>query len=211
MINTLSDRVRGLASLFWREVAKFGAVGGVAFVIDSAVFIWLFTGPMHGSEVWAKAIATVVASIFSWIANRFWTFRHRKQANVLREALLFAVMNFVGLLIASGCVWFAKYILGLSDKPSLFIAGSVVGLVLGTIFRFFAYRFWVFNEELDQEPEFSHDHELIEGHHHQHRTSVPVGSDSAANDSVGNDSALPGTPGVRESGAAGSHLPVRPE
>lgn len=165
MINSLADRIRGLASLFWREVAKFGAVGGVAFVIDSAVFIWLFTGPMHGSEVWAKALATVVASIFSWVANRFWTFRHRKQANVLREALLFAVMNIVGLLIASGCVWFAKYVLELNDKPSLFIAGSVVGLVLGTIFRFFAYRFWVFNNELDQEPEFSHDHELIELHH----------------------------------------------
>jgi hypothetical protein len=42
-----------------------------------------------------------------------------------------------------------------------------VGLVLGTIFRFFAYRFWVFNEELDQEPAFSHDHELIERHHHE--------------------------------------------
>ncbi len=165
MITTLADRIRGLASLFWREVAKFGAVGGVAFVIDSAVFIWLFSGPMHGSEVWAKALATIVASVFSWVANRFWTFRHRKQANVVREAVLFAVMNVVGLLIASGCVWFAKYILDLNDKPSLFIAGSVVGLILGTIFRFFAYRFWVFNEELDAEPEFSHDHEILEGHH----------------------------------------------
>jgi len=174
MINTLSERIRGLASLFWREVAKFGAVGGVAFVIDSAVFIWLFTGSMHGSEVWAKAIATVVASVFSWVANRFWTFRHRKQTNAVREAALFAVMNFVGLLIASGCVWFAKYILNLNDKPSLFIAGSVVGLVLGTVFRFFAYRFWVFNEELDQEPEFSHDHELIDGHLHTGKPAARV-------------------------------------
>lgn len=174
MFSTLADRIRGLASLFWREVAKFGAVGGVAFVIDSAIFIWLFTGPMHSSEVWAKAVATIVASIFSWIANRYWTFRHRKQANVAREAALFAVMNLVGLLIASGCVWFAKYILDLNDKPSLFIAGSVVGLVLGTIFRFFAYRFWVFNEELDQEPEFSHDHELIERHHQKATAAATV-------------------------------------
>jgi putative flippase GtrA len=173
MFSALADRIRGLASLFWREVAKFGAVGGVAFVIDSAIFIWLFTGPMHGSEVWAKAVATIVASIFSWVANRFWTFRHRKQANVVREAVLFAVMYYVGLLIATGCVCFAKYVLELNDKPSLFIAGSVVGLVLGTIFRFFAYRFWVFNEELDQEPEFSHDHDLIELHH-QHRGQAPA-------------------------------------
>src|SRR5579859_8221476 len=79
MINAISDRLRGLVSLFWREVAKFGTVGGVAFVVDSAVFVGLLNGPMHSSEVWAKSIATVVASIFSWVANRYWTFRHRKQ------------------------------------------------------------------------------------------------------------------------------------
>ena len=43
----------------------------------------------------------------------------------------------------------------------MFIAGSVVGLVLGTIFRFFAYRFWVFSAELDDDPEFSSDRELL--------------------------------------------------
>ena len=29
----------------------------------------------------------------------------------------------------------------------------MVGLILGTIFRFFAYRFWVFTEELDADLE----------------------------------------------------------
>jgi hypothetical protein len=48
----------------------------------------------------------------------------------------------------------------------LFFAG-VVGILVATVVRFFAYRFLVFNQELDQEPEFSHDHELIELHHHK--------------------------------------------
>ncbi|WP_285726716.1 GtrA family protein [Psychromicrobium xiongbiense] len=152
-----------MIALLWREAAKFGVVGAVAWVIDSAVNIWLFTGPLHGSEVWAKVWATIVASIFSWVANRYWTFRHRKQANPVREAVMFAMMNGVGLLIAAGCVWVAKYPLHMDDKVSLFIAGSVVGLVLGTIFRFFAYRFWVFTAELDDEPGYTRDHELIEG------------------------------------------------
>ncbi|MDQ4503691.1 GtrA family protein [Sinomonas sp. ASV322] len=164
MINAISDRLRGLVSLFWREVAKFGLVGGVAFIVDSAVFVGLLNGPLHSSEVWAKSIATVVASIFSWVANRYWTFRHRKQANVVREAVLFAAMNGVGLLIAAGCVAFTKYILLMTDKVSIFVAGSIVGLILGTIFRFFAYRFWVFNEELDAEPGYDHDHEIFEPH-----------------------------------------------
>ena len=167
MINAISDRLRGLVSLFWREVAKFGTVGGLAFVVDSVVFIWLLNGPLHSGEVWAKSIATIIASIFSWVANRYWTFRHRKQANVVREAVLFAVMNGVGLLIAAGCVAFTKYALLMTDKVSIFVAGSVVGLVLGTIFRFFAYRFWVFNEELDAEPGFEVDHEIFEHHHEE--------------------------------------------
>jgi hypothetical protein len=41
-----------------------------------------------------------------------------------------------------------------------------VGILVATVVRFFAYRFLVFNQELDQEPEFSHDHEIIEVHHH---------------------------------------------
>ncbi|MGN6405554.1 GtrA family protein [Sinomonas sp.] len=171
MINAISDRLRGLVSLFWREVAKFGTVGGLAFVVDSAVFIWLLNGPLHSGEVWAKSIATIIASIFSWVANRYWTFRHRKQANVVREAVLFAVMNGVGLLIAAGCVAVTKYVLLMTDKVSIFVAGSVVGLVLGTIFRFFAYRFWVFNEELDSEPGYEVDHEIFD-HHHEDRIAV---------------------------------------
>jgi hypothetical protein len=47
----------------------------------------------------------------------------------------------------------------------LFLAG-VVGILVATVVRFFAYRFLVFNQELDEEPEFSHDHEIIERHPH---------------------------------------------
>lgn len=179
MFRSINQRLRGLVGLFWREVAKFGVVGGIAFIIDSAIFIWLFSGPMHGSEVWAKAIATIIASIFSWVANRYWTFRHRKQANVVREAVLFAIMNGIGLLIASGCVFIAKYWLGVESKVGLFIAGSVVGLILGTIFRFFAYRFWVFTAELDEDPEFAHDRELLEAH--------PIASDATAPETLVRD------------------------
>lgn len=160
-VNKLYQRVLGLIRMLWREVAKFGVVGAVAWVIDSSIYLYLMNGPLHSGEIWAKGWATVVAAAFSWAANRWWTFRHRKQAHAGREALLFFVMNGIGLLIAVGCVAFTKYILNMNSQAALFIAGSVVGLVLGTIFRFFAYRFWVFNEALDQEPEFAGDHELL--------------------------------------------------
>ncbi|WP_427016689.1 GtrA family protein [Pseudarthrobacter sp. P1] len=155
-------RARGLAGLFWREVAKFGVVGGVAFVIDTSIYLWLLSGPMGGHPTRAKIISAVVATLFSWVANRYWTFRHRRRANVVREVVLFAVMNGVGIAIAAGCVYVSHWMLGYTSAYADFVAGSVVGLVLGTIFRFFAYRFWVFTEELDADPAFAHDHEILQ-------------------------------------------------
>lgn len=161
MLERIKSKIAGLISLFWREVAKFGVVGGVAFIIDSGIYVWLLHGSMSDSQVKAKIVAGVVATIFSWVANRYWTFRHRRQANVVRELVMFIIMNAIGLGIAAACVWVTKYWLGLTDATSVFIAGSVVGLILGTIFRFFAYRFWVFGKEMDQEEEFAHDHEIL--------------------------------------------------
>jgi putative flippase GtrA len=168
MFSTLADRIRGLASLFWREVAKFGAVGGVAFVIDNGMTYYLMHGPMTDSEAKARFVGASVATIFSWIANRLWTFRHRRQDNVLREFLMFILINGIGIGISTGFTALAKYGLGVTDKNMLFFAG-VAGILVATVVRFFAYRFLVFNKELDQEPEFSHDHELIELHHHGSR------------------------------------------
>ncbi|MEE2570899.1 GtrA family protein [Pseudarthrobacter sp. J64] len=164
MINSLADRIRGLASLFWREVAKFGAVGGVAFVIDNGLTFFLMHGPMTDSEAKARFVGASVATLFSWVANRLWTFRHRRQTNVFREFLMFILINGIGIGISTGFTALAKYSLNVTDKNMLFAAG-VVGILVATVVRFFAYRFLVFNNELDQEPEFSHDHELIELHH----------------------------------------------
>ncbi|GAA2176747.1 hypothetical protein GCM10009784_24510 [Arthrobacter parietis] len=178
MITTVVDRIRALASLFWRELAKFGAVGGVAFVIDKGLFWILIHGPMEDSEVKAQVVSAAIATVFAWIANRYWTFRHRRQANVLRELMMFLLINAIGLGIAAGFVWLAKYPLDISDRTGLFVAG-IVGTVLATAVRFVAYRFWVFNEELDAEPAFAHDHELIHP-----RSRATAGAGAGAGSSV---------------------------
>lgn len=178
MLTTIAARLRALASLFWRELAKFGAVGGVAFVIDKGLFWLLINGAMADSEVKAQVLSAAIATVFAWIANRYWTFRHRRQSNPLRELGMFAFINVIGLGIAAGFVWFAKYPLDISDRTGLFVAG-VIGTVLATAVRFIAYRFWVFNEELDAEPGFAHDYEIIHPHAHAAQPAEKVRSEQS--------------------------------
>ena len=163
MLSDLWGRLTGMASLLWREVAKFGTVGAAAFVVDSLVFWWMMTGPLEGSNVKAKIVGGVVATLFSWVANRYWTFRDKRSSNKTRELVMFLIMNAIGLGIQAGCVAIAQYLMGVTDPTGLFIAGNVIGLFFGTVFRYFAYRFWVFKEELDVEPGFANDLAIITG------------------------------------------------
>lgn len=159
-------KISQLIELLWREVAKFGAVGGLGWIIDNGLYTVLWHGPMSDSTIKARIVSTTVATLFSWFANRYWTFRHRRSDHPWREFALFLVMNGGGLAIVVICQFVSRYVLGFTSFTADFIAGGVVGLVLGTIFRFLAYRYFVFNQELDQEPGFEHDYEMVElGHH----------------------------------------------
>ncbi|WP_129360715.1 MULTISPECIES: GtrA family protein [Micrococcaceae] len=151
-MSTVAEKVRGLWDLFLKEVLKFGIVGALAFVVNASVTLLLMnTWFQDEGHAKAKFIAGVVATLFSWIVNRLWTFRDKRQDNKVREAVQFAVVNLIGIAVESGCVMFTFYILGLTSKEASFISGTIVGTVLGTIVRYFAYRFWVYGGQNEAE------------------------------------------------------------
>ncbi|WP_205808514.1 GtrA family protein [Micromonospora sp. HNM0581] len=147
LVRTLIDRFGHLV----REMSKFATVGGVAFLIDFALFNYLI-GPQGVEQITAKTIATVIAATFAFLGNRFWTWRHRKRSHPAREYALFFFFNTVGLGIAVACLAISHYGLG-SIWPSVFrtpladnVASFVVGTGFGTLFRFWSYRRFVFVE-----------------------------------------------------------------
>lgn len=123
------------------ELAKFGTVGAIGAVIDLGG-----TGALHSAglgPLTAKAIAVCVSTVFAYLGSRFWTFRHRDNQPLLREASLFAGLNVVGLLIAEAIIGLTVYGLG-ARGPLAYNAASVVGTGLATIFRYLSYKRWVF-------------------------------------------------------------------
>lgn len=135
---SLSLRVRLL------EMLRFGAVGGSAFVVDIGIYNLLRLTILDDKPIGAKVISVAVATIVAWIGNRHFTFKNRGQRPMLREGLLFAAFNVVGLGISAGCLFFSHYVLGFTSTLADNIAGNVIGLGLGMIFRYCAYRFIVF-------------------------------------------------------------------
>ncbi len=143
------DRLRGALQVVVREMVKFGVVGAVAYVVDVGVFNALrFAGPrlLEDKPLTAKVVSTIVATLVAWLGNRYWTFRHRRRASARRELFMFVVMNGIGLGISLGALAFSYYVLNLRSPLADNISANVVGLGLGTAFRFFAYRTWVFTE-----------------------------------------------------------------
>ena len=134
--------------LAWvREFIQFGMVGATAYVVDAGLFNLLQHGPLGflaGHPNTAQFIAAATATLYSWIANRLWTYRGRTRANATREAILFFFANACGIGISQFCLLFTHHILGFTSALADNIAVYLVGFALGTAFRFFFYHYVVF-------------------------------------------------------------------
>ncbi|MGC5166985.1 GtrA family protein [Luteimicrobium sp. DT211] len=128
------------------ELAKFGSVGAVSFVVDLGLFNLLQFGPGHlldSKPLTARVVSVAVATLVAWVGNRLWTFSERRTENRSRELAGFLVVNVGGLLIGIGVLALFVYPLGL-DSPLEKNLANLLGIGLGTIFRYFAYRHLVF-------------------------------------------------------------------
>lgn len=131
------------------QFARFGVVGLGGLVVDVAVFNLLrltVFSPENVAEgpLLAKVVSTGVAIVVNWIGNRYWTFRSTRGRVPAREFAEFLLVSLGGMAIGLLCLWVSHYVLGFTSVLADNVATNVVGLALGTLFRFALYRSWVF-------------------------------------------------------------------
>lgn len=129
------------------ELGKFGVVGGLAFILDAAINWTLLSSDVN--ENTAKIVAAVISATAAFIGNRFWTWRHRERSGLAREYGLYFFFNAAGLGITLLVLNFSHSLLGsiwpvFTTNLADFIAGQLVGTAFATVFRFWAYRRFVF-------------------------------------------------------------------
>jgi len=129
-------RLRLLAEMF-----RFGVVGGVGFLVDSAVLLGMLAlgfGPYGG-----RVVSYVVAASTTFALNRAWTFRHQpKSATPLRQWALFLMLNLIGFACNYGA--YAALIASVPLVARYPVLGVAAGSLAGMTGNFLLSRRYVF-------------------------------------------------------------------
>lgn len=130
------------------ELSRFGVVGIVAYIVDVGLFNLLVhlgdPGVLADKPLTAKTISAVVATVVAYQANREWTWKDRSRRGFWREYSLYFALNAIGLVITLIPLAVSRYVMGLDSALADNISANIIGVGLGTLFRFWSYRRWVF-------------------------------------------------------------------
>jgi len=133
------------------QFARFTVVGLGGLVVDWGVSNLLWTtvfveGRVDHPHALGKLVSTILAIIVNWLGNRYWAFRAERRKEAVAEAVEFFVVSGVGSIFPFICLWVSVDVLGYTSLLADNISANVIGLALGTAFRFVFYKIWVFRK-----------------------------------------------------------------
>lgn len=141
-----------------REMLKFALVGATTFIVDNGVWYLLKLSVLESKPTTAKAIAIIVATIVSYVLNREWSFRTRGGRERTHEATLFFVISGIAVVVNLIPLYLSRYALHLEvphvtrlvQEVADFASGSIIGMLLAMVFRFWGFKKWVFPDDLGE-------------------------------------------------------------
>lgn len=129
------------------EFGKFFSVGALGYVVGVGGFNFLVhfeNAPLASKPLTASLISGVASILVAYFGNRHWTWKDRQRTGAKREITLFFVINGITLIFGVMCLAISRYVLGLDSALADNISANVIGVGIGTLFRFWSYRTIVF-------------------------------------------------------------------
>ncbi|MFM7608490.1 MAG: GtrA family protein [Alphaproteobacteria bacterium] len=141
---TILSRIKGMIGQarfgVLMEFLRFGVVGTIGFVVDTAV---LYAGLALGLGLYGgRAVSYLVAATTTWALNRLWTFRGRGDGPVHQQWALFLLVNLVGFAMNYGT--YAALIAFVPLVAAHPVLGVAAGAVAGMFGNFVLTRQLVF-------------------------------------------------------------------
>ena len=143
-MNSSVDRL--IRRLVTPEILAFLTVGGAGYIVDVLAFNYLRTLPALAAmdPSVAKVIAVAAAMVVTYIGNQTLTWRGSAGPGRRRQVALFVAFNVIGLGFSIATLVVSHDLLGLTSRLADNISANVIGLALGTAFRYLTYKKYVF-------------------------------------------------------------------
>ncbi|MFG2678530.1 GtrA family protein [Streptomyces sp. NPDC048392] len=125
-----------------RELLGFASVGLLACAVDLGLFTCL-RGPAGLGPLTAKTLSFVAGCSVAYAGNALGTYRHTRPRG-LRPCAVFFAVNAAGAAVQLLCLAVSHYGLGLTSQRADTVSGAGIGMLLGTILRFWGTRTLVF-------------------------------------------------------------------
>jgi putative flippase GtrA len=138
------------------EAIKFSAVNVVATTVAVLLFNALVhglptlygPGPLHDYPVMTYFVANTVGMLISFYGSRQYAFKHRRPTGPGGGLVNYAIVNFASFVIPMACLWVTRNVFDWSSVLADNVAANVVGAVLAMLFRFWAFRRFVFKRHV---------------------------------------------------------------
>ncbi len=114
-----------LQSKLFKQLFRFGIVGGIAFVIDYSIMV-LCKEVFHLSTLLSAGLGFTISVIFNYIASVKWVFDVNKKNSSTKQFILFIIFSVMGLGITELIMWFGEDILLISYLIVKIFATAVV-------------------------------------------------------------------------------------
>jgi len=119
----------------WEQLAKFGAVGAVGYLVNLGVYVLLRRAGVHYIPAAIGSFAVAVSNNYAW--NRVWTFR-RQRGHMAYQGLRFLVVSLV-TLGANVLILYGLVHAGLGKLPA-----QALAIVLVMPLNFLGNKLWSF-------------------------------------------------------------------
>lgn len=151
----MGERWQRLAGEFGRSAIAGTIASIAAFVAFNLLVHWdpgYDEAPLGQHVITGFVIANVLSTLLTYELSRSWAFRHRDPVGFAGGVVSFFLISGISLVIPVACLWLSRNVLHHDSALADNVAANVVGLFLGFVVRFFAWRAFVFQSR-DGQPE----------------------------------------------------------
>ena len=130
------------------KIIRFGIVGAINTALDFGLLL-LFTH-LGLPKIVSNTLSTGMAFIFSFFANKKYTFRS-SSGNVKREIALFTIVTLFGLwVLQNGVIWSISPLCAalLHNESLALLAAKLAGTIVSLTWNYLTYDILVFRKDI---------------------------------------------------------------